>query len=139
MMRRYSVSLCRRLFSLTENNNFVESVNFTLPNSGRLTIQKTARLGYGINLIIKDDDRPYTKAVLSHKYIDKHVYHVYEDANYSKTCYFIDFNTTKIEPFVDMLAECGVEIELDLNQAKALFGFDDNEALRDGWWPILEK
>ena len=139
MMRSYSVSLCRRLFSLTENNDFVESVNFTLPNSGRLTIQKTARLGYGINLIIKDDDRPYTKAVLSHKYIDKHVYHVYEDANYSKTCYFIDFNTTKIEPFVDMLAECGVEIELDLNQAKALFGFDDNEALRDGWWPILEK
>jgi hypothetical protein len=37
-----------------------------------------------------------------------------------------------------MLAECGVEIELDPNKAKALFGTESIETLRDGWWPKVE-
>ena len=139
-LKSYPVASCRKLFMPTENNNFTKPTKFNLPNSGSLTMQKTARLGYGINLIIPDIT-PCAKAIVNHKYIDEHVYQVYEGKNYywdNKIMYYIDFNTDDLAPFVDMLSECSVEIELDPNRAKALFGTDDTEALRDGWWPMVD-
>ncbi|MBE6339310.1 MAG: hypothetical protein E7069_01050 [Bacteroidales bacterium] len=140
-MKSYAVASCRRIFNPTENDNFAKLTSFTLAGSGKLIMQKTARLGYGINLIIIENDRtPYLKALLGHKYIDEHVYNIYQKTSYYSpyTTYYIDFNTTDIAPFVDMLAECGVEIELDPNKAKALFGTESIETLRDGWWPKVE-
>ncbi len=140
-MKSYAVASCRRIFNPTENDNFAKQTYFTLAGSGKLIMQKTARLGYGINLIIIENDRtPYLKALLGHKYIDEHVYYIYQKTSYysPNTTYYIDFNTTDIAPFVDMLAECGVEIELDPNKAKALFGTDSTETLRDGWWPKVK-